>query len=264
MTMRSPGHMVALVTLFLALGYGPAALAEGKVLCRWGKKADMAAIPDCGVPREVEVAVPPSAWKFYFTVDGNPGLTGYYHSPKAGGPIRPFKRKINLVNSRLFLCPADFREERILAFELVDRRKRLLGRPTCRLGPPQPSRPRPRPRAAAGRQPQASQQVRPAERSVARPILEKGSPGPWRKVDRLARAMGLAALILSLLSLLGLAVLVRFCQKRLDAAGGRDVSPSGSTAKEAAPQDGEGRNRGNQEAAGEPRAGGREDEAPAS
>ncbi len=218
--MRRMHAAVAFHGVLVALGWSAPVHAEQGVLCRWGPPSDMAPVPDCGVPREVQVAVPARAWKFYFAVDANPGLKGYYHSPKAGGPLRPFKRKINLVNSKLYLCPADFQKERILAFEVVDRRRRLLGRPTCRLGKPESLKPRPAPSASKPSE-EAKPRPRPgrASTSVARPLLEQGRPEPWRKVDRLARAMGLAALILAILSLVGLAVLVRFCQKRMEALG---------------------------------------------
>ena len=223
----------------LALSFwGPSAAQARTILCRWGDKAKLAPIPGCGVPRQVQVTVPEGAWKFYFAVNENPGLSGYNHRAKGtAGPLRPFKRKINLLGSELFLCPADFKKERVLAFQLVSRRKVLVDRPTCRLGPPTET---PKKAGAGsgggqagsktGNQDGASSsgeagqdkgEQSNAREGISKPLVHKGEPKAWRKIDRTARALAITALIFSLLALVAVALGIRYFQKF--ARQGRDT-----------------------------------------
>ncbi|MCD6499084.1 MAG: hypothetical protein J7M25_12410 [Deltaproteobacteria bacterium] len=212
----------------------------GGVLCQWGPSAKEPAIAKCGVPRLVRVGVPTGSWKFYFVRDENPGLSGYYHKSRGvAGPVHPFLRKVNLVNTDLYLCPADFKNRRVLAFQQVDRRKRLLGRPTCTLGMPgetpktqAAAHPAARPGSQANATPgmaalpgasAASGTTANQSATMDRKVIQKGGGDQrWRKIDRLARALALVALILALLALVGVGVAVRYFQKRLRESSNAD------------------------------------------
>ncbi len=222
----------------VALSLGASDLAHARtVLCRWGPKAKLAPIPGCGVPRQLQVAIPEGAWKLYFAVNENPGLSGYNHRAKGtAGALRPFKRKINLLGSELFLCPADFKKERVLAFQLVSRKRVLVDRPTCRLGPPSETSKTPgtgqgatqaggREKSGAGKtktdggSAQTGTGGGQGSGSVSKPLIQKGGgDAAWRKIDRTARALAITALVFSLLALVAVGLGIRFFRKRCDEA----------------------------------------------
>ncbi len=216
---------------------GTKSVSARTILCRWGPKAKLAPIPGCGVPRQVQVTVPQEAWKLYFTVTDNPGLSGYNHRAKGtAAGLRPFKRKINLLGSDLFLCPADFKKERVLAFQLVSRKRLLVDRPTCRLGPPTESKSGPKAtsgsdgssqggtsaggaKAGGGSEGSDSSQQK-KNGSISKPLVDKGqAPKAWQKIDRVARALAITALVFSILALVGVGLGIRYFQKHSDKAG---------------------------------------------
>jgi hypothetical protein len=201
----------------------------------------MEPVPRCGVPRSVEVTVPRNTYRLYFSRDDNPGLSGYYFRGKnSQGKGREFKNKVNLVSVVLMLCPADFKKERVLAFQMVDRKQRLQGRPTCRLGPPpkgsgknvtearqQDSAADPGSTEGDGDQAsgadgddegvdEGEEQEPPSTLNEA--VAPKGSRGvaSWKKIDRFARALGMVAVALCLICIAGVAFFARHFKKKLD------------------------------------------------
>lgn len=220
------------------------ARASDRVLCRWGARAEMDPVPRCGVPRAVEVTVPRGTYKLYFSRGDNPGLSGYYlRGRNAKARPKVFSNKINLVSVVLMLCPADFKEERILAFQKVDRGEILKGRPTCRLGPPptgedkeegdKKSSEEGADDDAAGDDGSSDDGVDDATEgeppksvtdAVKPPEGERGVAS-WKKIDRYARLLGVVSLGVGLVSLVALIILAMVFQKKL--AGLRDLLSSG-------------------------------------
>lgn len=216
------------------------AQARNRVLCRWGPKSKMAPVPRCGVPRTVEVTVPRGTYRLYFSRQDNPGLAGYFFRGKnARGPGREFKNKVNLVSVVLMLCPADFKKQRLLAFQKVDRKNRLRGRPTCRLGPPAEQSTGGKPGAetkkaaeeaqeaggrAAGKEggdeddrmgEVGDQETLAAVNKAMR--APKGTRGvaSWKKIDRFARTLGIISLALGLVCLAAIVFFALFFKRKL-------------------------------------------------
>ena len=236
---RSGRTLLCAVFLFMGtlMAGGPAyGQKPMQIYCRWGKLSKMAAMPKCGVPREVEVKVPANTWKLYFLRNENPGLSGYFHRGRAPGAVaKVFMRKVNLVNVVLLLCPPDFKSERVLAFQQFNNQKRLLGRPTCRLGPssgtPTPPRPRgggttekPRPGAKPSVTPAAPPRGGPTPASAGGTVYDrvagskpagKGSAKGWKKIDRTARLLGMMALAIAIMCIVALAVLFRYFSRKV-------------------------------------------------
>ena len=80
-----------------------------KVQCQWGQPEKMAAIPGCGVPRQLSVTSPPGAERLMFARDDNPTLKRYMYRARAiGAPVKSFKRMINVSKTDLVVCPSDF------------------------------------------------------------------------------------------------------------------------------------------------------------
>jgi hypothetical protein len=222
------------------------AQTQVRLFCRWGKPAKMAPVPKCGIPRELEVKVPANTWKLYFLRSENPGLSGYFHRGRAiGAKPKVFHRKVNLVNVVLLLCPADFKGERVLAFQRMNNLRRLAGRPTCRLGPPgkavtprpgtrpaEPARPGTDPGAGAGAGAGTAKTGAGGSAAGAKKAGTAGGGGvydaaagsksksgsskaSWKKIDRLARLLGLTALAVALCCLVALGVLFRYFSRKL-------------------------------------------------
>lgn len=214
---------------------------RNRVLCRWGPKSKMAPVPRCGVPRSVEVTVPRGTYRLYFSREDNPGLNGYFFRGKnAQGPGREFKNKVNLVSVVLMLCPADFQKQRLLAFQKVDRKNRLRGRPTCRLGPPSEQHAGGKPGAdgpkkengsQAGAAGQAAKDPENGDDEDEEDVEDEKSPAAvnramrapkgtrgtasWKKIDRFARTLGMISLALGLVCLAAIVFFALFFKKKL-------------------------------------------------
>ena len=245
--------LLALVGGVVAWSMGAAqsqAQPRNRVLCRWGPKSKMAPVPRCGVPRSVEVTVPRGTYRLYFSREDNPGLNGYFFRGKnAQGAGREFKNKVNLVSVVLMLCPADFKKQRLLAFQRVDRKNRLQGRPTCRLGPPSEQDAGGKPGenkndtaagakpggedGAAGKDEGASgddEEAGGVDDNAAPTAVNKAMQAPkgtrgvasWKKIDRFARTLGIISLALGLVCLAALIFFALFFKKKLQALQNRD------------------------------------------
>lgn len=250
----------------LSMAFGLAVALQGaadasaqqaeKLLCRWGPPAKMAPVPNCGVPRIVEVDMPPNTWKLYFVRSENPGLSGYFHRSRTPGSLpRLFMRKVNLITVELYLCPSDFKAEKVLAFQRYDNRRKMTGRPTCRLASPgtmptsDPGKdiqkprpgtePREEPDSRPGTEPQPGKEPKPVASKTGSPSDNKSSSGPapkqdsiydnvaaaqpgaaaptgtWRKIDRLARLLGILSLLISVCCVLALAVVFRYFSRKV-------------------------------------------------
>lgn len=249
-TMRRTGTHTVCAAVVAAVGWMHAASAGAqtpvRLFCRWGKPAKMAPVPKCGIPRELEVKVPANTWKLYFLRGENPGLSGYFHRGRAiGAKPKVFHRKVNLVNVVLLLCPADFKGERVLAFQRYNNQRRLSGRPTCRLSPPgkagtpragtrpvEPPKTRPDPGAGTGGTAGAAKTGAGTSAAGSKKAGAAGGGGvydaaagskpssgsskaSWKKIDRLARLLGLTALALALCCLVALGVVYRYFSRKL-------------------------------------------------
>jgi len=240
---RRTKYFLILWCAFICFASGEAR-ASDRVLCRWGDRAEMDPVPRCGVPRAVEVTVPRGTHKLYFSRGDNPGLSGYYlRGRNAKARPKVFSNKINLVSVVLMLCPADFKEERILAFQKVDRGEILKGRPTCRLGPPptgEAKKEGDKKSSEEGTGDDAGDDDEPSDDggddsvddeppksvtdAVKPPEGERGVAS-WKKIDRYARLLGVVSLGVGLICLVALIVLAVVFQKKL--AGLRDLLAGG-------------------------------------
>lgn len=209
------------VALMLICIIGGRAHASKGVLCRWGARAEMEPVPDCGVPRTVEVNIPKGTFRLYFVRGDNPGLSGYYFLGRSSrSSPREIMNKVNVSAMSLMLCPPDFKEERVLAFQDVDQGEILKGRPTCRLGPP-PDRDQEDDGSEKPLDDEVADDDEGIEESpqtvtgvVQPPEGEKGIAS-WKKIDRYARLLGVVAVGLGLICFVALVILALLFQKKI-------------------------------------------------
>ncbi len=225
-------NLVLFAGLVLVFVFGNTASASEVVMCRWGDRAEMEPVPGCGVPRTVEVNIPKTTFRLYFARGDNPGLSGYYflgRSPQASP--REILNRVNVSAMSLMLCPSDFKEERVLAFQDVARGEILKGRPTCRLGPPPDPGKEDEKKIDDDGADDAEDDDMDEESPktvtgvVQPPEGEKGTAS-WKKIDRYARLLGVVAVGMSLICFVGLVILALLFAKRLRRIESNFVSAS--------------------------------------